>query len=509
MIPSSLPRLPARFRLLLGAALLAPAWLLGQNAPAAGSITIEPAVAIAPDGTKIDFELGTLYVPENRANPNSRIIGVGFARFRATGTTGAPPTFHLPGGPGNSYLRSMNLTAKPEARKINARQANDLRLYRAVSDVIYLDQRGATDRGEVLTYAYEKKAQPLDQPGSLKGETEALVALAKAAIADGQAKGHDLAGYTVWSCVDDLNDLRRALGYDRVTLIGQSFGGQWTFATLRRHPGIVARAVISGVEPLDLSYDMPSHVYESMRRQWLAAEKDPKFAPHVPPGGIAGAVREIIARLEKAPVQVKVPAGKNTPEATVTLGRDDFRPEMPGQILEIYHGHYETWARQVLHQRQARKAKFETLGYLIDTSIAVTPERRQLLRDDPGVAVLGEWNYDDYMATEAIWPTQDIGDEFRTEVQCDIPVLFVQGDWDTSTPKENLVQVLPFFTRSRALLVHNGLHGAYAKVRETLPEATAAIMEFIKDGNTAKLPSRVTVPITPWPAPRLGEKKAE
>src|SRR5262245_61476546 len=74
----------------------------------AGEVVIESASLNAPETGKVDYELGTLYVPENRADPKSRIIGVGFARFRATQPTGAPPSFHLPGGPGFSYLTGLN-----------------------------------------------------------------------------------------------------------------------------------------------------------------------------------------------------------------------------------------------------------------------------------------------------------------------------------------------------------------------------------------------------------------
>jgi hypothetical protein len=131
----------------------------------------------------------------------------------------------------------------------------------------------------------------------------------------------------------------------------------------------------------------------------------------------------------------------------------------------------------------------------------VTPLRRHLLRTDPAIAILGQWNFDDYMATEAVWPTPDVGDDFRTEVQQSIPVLFIQGTWDTSTPMENLVQVMPHFVNSRAILVHQGEHGAFARVRRTLPAATAAIMEFVRSGNTANLPSAVTVPAREFRVP--------
>lgn len=470
--------------------------LAGRTAPSeAGPITIENRTVTASDGAVIEYELGTLHVPENRSNPRSRMIRVGFARFRALAPTGAPPTFHLPGGPGGSYVRGLTLTRSEAAdRKLNERQSADLQRYRQAGDVVYVDQRGCSDLGERLVYAYDIPAKPLNEPGSLARETAEFVAAAKAAVAENAKKGIDLRGYTVIECAADVNDLRRALGYERITLIGQSFGSQWSFAVMRLHPGIVARAVLSGVEPLDCAYDIPSHIYASMRRHWQAVERDPAFQPFLPPGGIAGAVGEIVRRLERSPVQVAV-LDESGGSTTVTLGRDDFRPDSPAAILAIYHGRYESWAKEVVRQRRARKGSINPLiGPLIDTSLAVTPSRRNLLRTDPAIAVLGEWNFDDYMATEAIWPTVDVGDEFRSEVRNLTPVVFVHGDWDTSTPMENLLHVQPYFPNSHTLLVHQGQHSAYARVRETLPEATAAIMDFIRTGATGNLPVQVTVP---------------
>src|SRR5262245_37773961 len=71
----------------------------------AGEVVIEPVSVTTPETGTVNFELGTLFVPENRADPKSRLIGVGFARFRALRSMDVPPTLHLPGGPGNSFLR--------------------------------------------------------------------------------------------------------------------------------------------------------------------------------------------------------------------------------------------------------------------------------------------------------------------------------------------------------------------------------------------------------------------
>ncbi len=470
--------------------------LAAAGARRAGDMALQPWVLRTAAGATIECELGTLYVPENRGKPGSRIIGIGFLRVKALQPTGAPPTFHLPGGPANSYLMNLKATKREEsARVVPAGYADDIALYRQSGDVIYFDQRGYSELGDVLRYSYQTREYPLDQPGALARETQEFVEVSQAAIAEFEAKGVDLTGYTIKACAADVNDLRRALGYDRVTLIGQSFGCQWSFATMRLYPHIVARAVLSGIEPLDLGYDMPSHVFAAMQRMWWTAEQEAGLKPYIPQIGIAGAVRDIIRRLEKSPLKVAVKDKTTGNTVEVTLGREDFRPNPlePAPILAIYHGRYEAWAQSVINRRRAHKTSLMIIGPLIDTSLAVTPLRRHLLRTDAGVEIMGQWNFDDYMATEGIWPTVDVGDEFRQEVQNRTPVLFVQGTWDTSTPMENLVQVTPHLVNSRTLIVTNGEHSAFSRVRRTLPQATAAIMEFIRSGSTVNLPSRVTV----------------
>jgi hypothetical protein len=119
---------------------------LAMNASAAdvgrkaGEIVVESATLDLSTTEKIDCELGTLYVPENRSEPKSRIIGVGFARFKATTAAGTPPTFHLPGGPGMSFLSGLRGFAPFMLR------------FRVVGDVVIVDQRGFSRRGDVMTF---------------------------------------------------------------------------------------------------------------------------------------------------------------------------------------------------------------------------------------------------------------------------------------------------------------------------------------------------------------------
>jgi pimeloyl-ACP methyl ester carboxylesterase len=288
--------------------------------------------------------------------------------------------------------------------------------------------------------------------------------------------------------------------------VGTSFGSQWSFAVMRRHPDIVARALLSGIEPLDCGYDMPSHVLAALQRMWWQAEQDARLKPYLPPGGLNAAARDVLRRLEQAPVHIKVGA------ATVTLGAEDFQRDLvyqgsagPAFVLSVYHERYDSWAQAVLAKRRNR-AEFPLIGPLIDTSLGVTPRRENLLRTDAATSILGQWNFHSYLASAGIWPTADVGDAFRTEALNAIPVVFAQGTWDTQTPVENVLQVAPYYPNGRVLIAEHGGHGVLEPISQHLPRVMMALLEFVRTGSTTNVPARVTLPalrfgVPDFPAP--------
>jgi pimeloyl-ACP methyl ester carboxylesterase len=459
--------------------------------PAPNRIVIEQGSVKLPTGETVPYEIGTLYVPENRSKPDSRRIGIGFARIKTPRPTGAPPIFWLPGGPGISPLDAFTDQNQTARSRLSLWQSLS-----AAGDVVVIEQRGYTRRGEMLVEMSD--ALPLDEPASIQADVRAMEALARRAIAHNPDK--DLSGYTFQAYADDVDDLRRALGYDKISLFGGSFASQWSLAVMRFHPESVARAVLSSVEPLNNAFDMPSHVFAALQRIAFDADRDPGLAPWMPKGGMMEVVRALHRRFAAGPIRVTI-RDETGKARTVVLGAEDLQLALlahtdeaehwPAFILSLYHGHYDEWARQTLEDRRAAPAKL--IGLLADSSMGVTAEREQLMRTDPAVDLLGTWNFEANLVSAPLWPTPDMGDAVRRPRVTPIPVVFVHGDWDTSTPIENMFGLLPYFPNGHAILVHRAGHdGTFYQLRKDAA-AKQAIYNFLRTGETRGLPTEVTL----------------
>jgi pimeloyl-ACP methyl ester carboxylesterase len=176
-----------------------------EGAQAGDLVGLEPCTYEA-NKVKYDADCSTLVVPENRSAPDSRLIALPVIRVRATGDNPAEPIFYLSGGPGTSNLRFRYLEDLIEF--------HDFVLvgYRGVDGSVVLD---CPEISETM-----RKSRGLLSDEALENYTTAGASCARRL----QAEGVDLAGYTMVETIDDNEDARVALGYDRVSLLGASYG---------------------------------------------------------------------------------------------------------------------------------------------------------------------------------------------------------------------------------------------------------------------------------------------
>ena len=195
-----------------------------------GDLTLEPCTYPTEDG---DFsaECGTLVVPENRADPGSRLIALPVTRIPATSNDPAEPVFWLEGGPG---LTNMEF---PEASRLTETHEVILVGYRGV------DGSSVLDCPEVVSEL--KHSADLLEEATAQAFTEALASCADRL----RTEGVDLAGYTLSQRVHDLEAVRIALGYDRINLISESAGTRTAMIYAWRYPERIHRSVMIGVNP--------------------------------------------------------------------------------------------------------------------------------------------------------------------------------------------------------------------------------------------------------------------
>ena len=195
-----------------------------------GDLTLGPCTYATEDGD-YSAECGTLVVPENRADPGSRLIALPVTRIPATSDDPAEPVFWLEGGPG---LTNMDF---PEASRLTE-----------THDVVLVGYRGV-DGSSVLDCP--EGVSVLKNSSDLRGEaTASAFTQALATCADRlRTEGVDLAGYTLSQRVDDLEAARNALGYDRINLISESVGSRTAMIHAWRYPERIYRSVMIGVNP--------------------------------------------------------------------------------------------------------------------------------------------------------------------------------------------------------------------------------------------------------------------
>jgi pimeloyl-ACP methyl ester carboxylesterase len=176
----------------------------------------------------VTAECVSIQVPENPVQPGGRQIELFVARVPAISLDKKPdPLFLIAGGPGTSAVDMYTSSAGPFDR------------VRRDRDIILLDQRG-TGRSHRLDCDYGDK-------NLFERVDDLEVAAANRKCRDELAGKSDLRMYTTSIAVRDIDTVRRALGYDRINLFGNSYGTRVAQHYARRFPKFTRTVILDGV----------------------------------------------------------------------------------------------------------------------------------------------------------------------------------------------------------------------------------------------------------------------
>ena len=176
---------------------------------------------------------GTLRVAEDRSSPGGRQIDLRVVVVPAKGPVVQPdPVVFLTGGPGGAATEDA------------AWAVNRYASLNATRDFVLVDQRGTGGSNRLV-------APPAPDVSDLRPQQATAVIEEWVAEVVADLPG-DPRFYSTAVAMDDLDEVRAALGYDRVNLFGWSYGATAAQYYLRQHPQHVRSVVLDGGTLLDV-----------------------------------------------------------------------------------------------------------------------------------------------------------------------------------------------------------------------------------------------------------------
>ena len=432
-------------------------------------------------GEETDAERGFFDVPEDRRDPRSRKIRLGYVRFPSTAGRPGPPIVYLAGGPGGEGSGAATGPRFPIFMAL-----------RAVADVIAFDQRGTGLSSSIPERPVSTRPPPIFTEAGL---TAYFREEFSRAWADWTRAGIAMAGYNSEQSADDIDDLRRHLGADKIDLWGTSYGSHLALCVLKRHGDRVNRVALSSLEGLDQTVKLPARSDAYLRQVDALLGADPAARAAVP--DLLALMRRVHAKLEAQPLATRVML--HGAPGTILMG--GFGVQMlagglianprsltmlPGMYMALDAGETEFLAP--LMGDIADLLSFRGMPEAMELASGISPGRLAQVRREARTAVLGEaLNFPMPQLAGAV-PGVDLGESFRAPIRSDRPALLIAGSLDGRTVLAEQDEVAAQFRHKARVIVENAGHNVF----EAHPDVQRLLVRFFH-GEAVK-DTRLTLP---------------
>jgi len=228
-----------------------------------GSLTFKPCDLTRPGtGLRAAAWCTPFTVPENRADPKGRMIPLKLAMVRSDAAVPAKDVVvFLVGGPGQAATREY---------VTSSRFFDGLRKHH---DILLLDQRGTG--GSNALACPEAEAQAAKEHIQYSQNLDVIQAYLKRCLAEVEKKA-DPRFYTTTNAIEDLAEVRKALGNPPFDLIGVSYGTRVAQQFAMRYPKAVRSLVLDSPVPnaVYLGQDIAVHLDQALHRDFALCTAD-------------------------------------------------------------------------------------------------------------------------------------------------------------------------------------------------------------------------------------------
>jgi pimeloyl-ACP methyl ester carboxylesterase len=478
-----------RIRLLAGLLTFAP--LAFAQADPLPALSLKPCRLEHPARIQaLPAECASFTVPENYDEPNGRTIELFVARVPAISLNEAKdPLFLLAGGPGGSAVDLYTAAAAAFER------------VRRDRDIILVDQRGTG------------RSHRLDCPGMdadlFQKFSEIEVGPEANRCRDELLETSDLRQFTTSVAVRDLDAVRRALGYARINLYGQSYGTRVAQHFARRYPEVTRTLILDGVvDPATVlgpatAVDAERALERILERcandtACAQAFKDP-----------FGDYRALRTKLATNPPRVTINDASGKPLEFEFTGRhlsavlrfasynDDQAALLPLSLhLAAHENNYVPLANQF---RVFARTLDEAFAYGMHNSVACSEdipliESGKLDRAALEATHMGPEMVEQLMAACRDWPRGVVDADLHAPLQSKAAALLLSGADDPVTPPEYATVAQKAFPDSKHVIVAGHGHGQLIA-----PCVDRIIASFVAAGTAKNLDTSCTQKLKPMP----------
>lgn len=431
-----------------------------------------------PPGVKGPAKCGTLEVYENRATKKGRMISLNILVLPATGDKREPdPWVYFSGGPGSA--------ATEDAAGL-ADVFNRIREHR---DMLFVDQRG-TGKSNGLDC-------PMYNPDDLQSYLGYFFPVEDIRKCRPQLEAKaDLTLYTTDIAIDDMDEVRAALGYEQLNLFGGSYGTRAALTYLKRYPKRVRTATLQGVAPPNEYMPLDFPLGNERALQGILAECAADEACNAAFPNLKDESKSLLAQLIKGPVEVEVQKPNSSERVKVKLSRDLaveairymlYNPVGASRVPLIIHlaaqGNFVPLTEAALRFRKLLVATGFNGMYLSVTCAEDLPwikpgEGERMAAN----TFLGDYRLRQQREACALWPRATIAKDYADPVRSDVPVLILTGELDPVTPPSNGDAVAKALKNSLHIVVPHGAHGLGGL--ENIDCILGITAEFVERGST-------------------------
>lgn len=449
-------------------------------AHAADQQTYENETAIvfkANDGQTSDAYEGFIWVPENRNNPDSRLIKISYVRFPSKAQNKGSPIIYLAGGPGGSGIATAKWRRFPLFVGLTEH-----------ADVIALDQRG-TGQSNNLPKCTSSQSIDLTKVTDIANTSSRYRNAALECHQFWQQQGIDVLGYTSVQNALDLDDLRKHFKAQKVSLWGISYGSHLAFAAMSLFEDRIDKVVIASAEGLNQTVKLPSYTSHYFARVQAQINGDEKLKSKFP--DIQMLMSKVHKTLLQNPIALKIPTrdGKEIDFLFQKHHMQLLASMMiadPNQYLAMLLQTYAELAEgktDVLSKILSRGIfnntviDFKLMSFAMDVASGITDSRLAQVKRETKNGLLGDLLNFPMPHLNKVIPELDLGDTFRLPKPNAVPTLLFTGTLDGRTYVEGQKESVAHLKQLTQVIVENAGHNLYT----ISPEVLARMLAFFAD----------------------------